>query len=409
MRMAIVALVFGLVTITASAENWPEFRGPRGDGTSKSTKLPVKWSEKQNVVWKTPIHDKGWSSPVVWGDQVWVTTAKEDGTELFAIGVDRKTGKVLHDLKLFTPQNPPSIKQFNSHASPTPAIEDGRLYAHFGSYGTSCIDTKTGETLWKQNELKCDHWRGPASSPIIHNDTLFLLFDGHDKQYVVALNKKTGEPIWKQDRKLPYPADGDLKKAYATPSVFKIGDQEQLVAPAAVGTIAYDVKTGAEIWRVIHGGMNESARPILANNHIYLTTGHLQGLWAVKAGYTGDLTSEGVAWKFIKEAPTKSSVLLQGDLLFMVNDRGMASCLNAKTGKVMKQERFQATFAASPLLANGKIYCVSDGGKSYVISADQNFELLETNTLDAGCYGSPAAAHDQLFLRTKTHLYCIGQ
>jgi outer membrane protein assembly factor BamB len=405
MRFTCFALL--IASTALAAENWPEFRGPRGDGTSTS-QLPTKWAEGKNVAWKTAIHDKGWSSPVVWGEQVWLTTAKEDGSELYAIGLERKSGKIIHDLKLFTPKNPPAIKQFNSHASPTPAIEAGRLYAHFGSYGTACVDTTTGQTIWSRDDLPCNHWRGPASSVVLSGERLFMQFDGHDLQYVVALDKATGKTLWKQDRKLPYPSDGDLKKAFATPSLFTIGGREILVSPAAVGTIAYDTKNGDEIWRVIHGGMNESARPVLSDGLIYLTTGHTQALWAIKAGMTGDLTETGVAWKFIKEAPSKSSVIVHQGMVFMVNDKGIASCLDAKSGKVIKQERFQANFSASPILAGGKVYFVSESGKSYVMSADKNFELLETNVLESGCYATPAAAHDQLFLRTKTHLYCIS-
>jgi outer membrane protein assembly factor BamB len=370
--------------------------------------VPAKWSETENVRWKSAVHDKGWSSPVVAGDQVWVTTGKADGTALYAVGLDRKTGKVLHDLKLFTPANPPDLSRFNSHASPTPCLDGGKVYAHFGSYGTACVDAATGQTLWSRDDLPCDHWRGPAASPVVRGDRLFLVFDGYNVQYVVALNKATGKTIWRKDRVLPYPDNGDLKKAFATPAVFTVGGREMVVAPAAVGTIAYDAATGDEVWRVIHGGMNEAARPVMANGLIYLTSGHTQNLIAVRAGLTGDLTESGVAWQYKKEVPSKPSVCVVGDLLFLVNDKGIASCLEAATGKLVKSERLQGTFSASPVVAGGRVYFVSERGPTFVMSADRKFELLETNRLEGGCMASPAVVDGALFLRTATHLYCLG-
>ena len=409
MRSLLAVVVPFLVVAAGRSEDWPQFRGPTGDGVYAG-KLPTTWSETDNVVWKTAIHDKGWSSPIVVGKKVWLTTAKDDGKELFVVALDRDTGKVVHDVKVFEPKEPPSIKQFNSHASPTPVAADGNIYAHFGSYGTACLNADTAEVLWKADDLKCNHFRGPASSPVAFDGKLFLQFDGFDFQYVVALDGKTGKPIWRKDRNLPYPNDGDFKKAFATAAVLTIDGRPQLVSPAAMGTISYDLATGDEIWRVVHGGMNEAAKPILAGGLIYLTSGHSQSVWAVKPGL-GDLTTSGLAWKYSKEAPTKSSLLTHREWLFMVNDKGIVSCLNAKSGKLLKQERLPAPFAASPILADGKLYFVSEGAtcKTFVLKADDGLELLATNTLPDGAYASPAAADGRLYLRTKTHLYCIGK
>jgi len=397
-----------LASTAVAADDWPQFRGPAGDGVSAAVNVPTKWSETEGVRWKVAVHDRGWSSPVVGGGKVWVTTGKEDGSRLFAVALDQTTGAVVHDLPLFAPKNPPNITQWNTHATSTPCLAGGRLYAHFGSSGTACVDATTGKTVWSRDDLPCNHWRGPASSPVVSGNRLFLLFDGHDTQYVVALDAATGETVWRKDRALPYPADGDLKKAFATPSVFTVNGREQLVAPAAVGTIAYDAATGDEVWRVIHGGMNEAARPVLAGGLIYLTTGHTQNLLAVKAGRTGDLTATGVAWKYVKEVPSKPSISVAGGLLFMVNDKGIATCLEAATGKVVKSERLQGTFAASPVVAGGRVYFASEKGPTFVLSADRKFESLETNTLAAGCLASPAVADGTLFLRTTTHLYRLG-
>ncbi len=413
-RLSLAALLAATAAVAAS-DNWPQFRGPNGDGISDSKGVPTKWSETENVRWKTAIHDKGWSSPVVWKDQVWLTTATEKGTDYFAVCLDRKTGKVVHDLHLFSESDPTDISQYNSYASPTPAIEEGRVYVHFGSHGTACLDTATGKVLWQRRDLPCNHFRGPASSPVIYKDRLFLLFDGFDLQYVACLDKATGKTLWKKDRNLPYKdtgrpmVDNDYKKGYATPSVFEIGGRPQLVAPAAMGTVAYDVTTGEEIWRVIHGGMNEASRPILAHGLIYVTTGSASTLVAVRAGGTGDLTKTGIAWKADRIAPTKSSPLVVGDLLFMVNDSGIAFCLDARTGRKLWQETLGGKFAASPVYADGNVYFTGENGKTSVVAADREFRLVEANQLPAGCMASPAIAGDAIFLRTKTHLYCIGK
>src|SRR5438445_4397914 len=195
MRSCWLVPVAALLTAVAAvaADNWNQFRGPNGAGHSDATGLPVKWSEKENVVWKTAIHDKGWSSPVIWGNQIWLTTARADGKEFFALCIDRNSGKILHDLKLLDVENPMFCIDFNSYASPTPVIEEGRVYIHFGTYGTICLDTANGMKLWERRDLNCDHFRGPGSSSILYGDLLFLTFDGFDVQYVAALNKNTGE------------------------------------------------------------------------------------------------------------------------------------------------------------------------------------------------------------------------
>lgn len=418
-------LSLSLPALLAAGDNWPSFRGPTGDGVSTANNIPTTWSESENVLWKAPIHDKGWSSPVVWGNQIWLTTAKVDGKAFYAIALDKRSGKIVHDLKLFTAENPPNTSQYNSFASPTPAIEDGRVYVHFGSFGTACLNTATGKEIWRRTDLPCDHYRNPASSPVIHGDSLFLNFDGYDLQYTVALDKKTGDTIWRKDHALPYPDNGDLKKAYATPAIFELGGKLQVVASAATGTIGYDAKTGDEIWRVVHGGMNEACRPILAHGLIYLTTGHTMNLIAVKAGRTGDLTKDGIAWRADKVGPTRPSPLVLGDLLFMVNDTGILFCLDAKTGTKHWQERLDGKFSASPILLEGNIVAIAENGKMFVRkanSSDAAENLIASNRLDLGpatasdgqkidprYMASPAAVDGMLLIRSHTHLYAIGK
>ncbi len=404
------SLLIAITFAAAPDSNWPQYRGPHGDGTTSSKSLPTTWSESENIRWKTAIHDKGWSSPVVWGDQIWLTTAKVDGTEFYAIALDRKTGKIVHDLPLFTETDPAFCHAFNSYASCTPVIEAGRIYCHFGAHGTVCLDTATGKTLWANRELKCDHFRGPGSSPVLFENLLILTFDGIDVQYVTALDTATGKPVWRSDRKIKFAtANPDARKGYSTPSVVTVNGEPQLIAPAAQATVAYNPRTGKELWRVTTGGMNQSIKPILAHDLIFLNSGHDQKLYAVKAGQKGDVSPDDIAWKATKEAPTRPSVLVIGDEVYMVNDRGVATCLDAKTGKVHWRERFDGAFTASPVCAAGVIVFPSESGKTFVIEASKVYKPIAVNKLDAGCMASPAIADDSLLLRTKTHLYCIGK
>jgi outer membrane protein assembly factor BamB len=395
-----------------AGDNWPQFRGPSGDGMADTKGLPITWSESENIRWKTPIHDKGWSSPVIWGDQIWLTTARADGHAFYVMCVDRKTGKILHDIKLLDEPNPAFCIEYNSYASPTPVIEEGRVYIHFGAYATACLDTATAEVLWMRRDLKCDHYRGPGSSPLLYKNLIILTFDGFDVNYLVALNKTTGKTVWKTDRNIDYKIDnGDYHKAYSTPSVVVVKGKPQLVSPAAECTIAYDPDTGKEIWRIHHGGMNEACRPVFGHGLIFLTSGHLKDLLAVREGGTGNLDKADIAWQTKRDVPSRPSLLLKDDLLFMVSDQGIASCLDAKTGKIQWTERLGAPCSASPIYAEGRIYAADESkenGKTYVFAADRNFKLLAMNKLADGCMASPVAVGDALYLRTKTHLYCIG-
>jgi len=427
-RLPLFAILAASV-VTLAADNWPEFRGPHGDGHSDATGLPTTWSETQNVRWKTAIHDKGWSSPVVWGNQVWVTTATGTGDKLYAVGLDRETGKVIHDVLLFEVQlaprpakkSPPSIMAgyeewvpFNSYASPTPAIEEGRMYAHFGSTGTACLDTASGQVLWKRTDLKCGHHRGPGSSPVLYGDLLILTFDGFDVQYLVALDKHSGKTVWQKDRNFhPAEMNGDGKKAYSTPLVVTVGGKPLLISPSAGATAAYDPKTGDEVWRVVHGGMNTGIRPVFGDGLVFTSSSDGgDGLVAVRPDGTGNVTSSNVAWKLKAGVPNRSSVLLAGDNLLMVNSGGIATCVGAKDGKEKNKVRLEsrgANFWASPVLAEGKMYAFDDAGNGFVLSADEKLEVIAKNKLDAGGRSSPAAVGHALYHRTFTHLYRIEE
>jgi outer membrane protein assembly factor BamB len=396
--------------LVQGGDTWPEFRGPSGDGHSDSTGLPVRWGEGHNVRWKTAIHDKGWSSPVVWGSQVWLTTATADGRQLFAICVDRETGKVLHDIKLFDVASPGYCPAMNSYASPTPAVEAGRVYVHFGSYGTACLDSSTGRVLWSRRDLPCEHWRGPGSSPVLHGGRLFLTFDGYDLQYMIALDKATGRTAWKRDRDIDYgTTNGDLKKAYSTPAVVTVNGRELLVSPSAAATIAYDPGTGREVWKVRHGGMNVGARPLAGLGLVFISAGETGPvrLLAVRPDGHGDVTDSHVVWRQNRGVPSRASELLVGDLLYMANESGTGLSLDARTGQVVWQKRLGTAYSASPVYGDGRIYFFDQDGSAHVLAPGREGRVLAVNRLDDGCMASPAVAGKALFVRTKTHLYRI--
>jgi outer membrane protein assembly factor BamB len=405
----LLLLSLAFLPAAAAEDAWPQFRGPHGAGRSDATGLPVRWGEGENVRWKTPIPGKGWSSPVVCGEQVWLTTAPPDGKERRGVCVDRGTGKVVYDLLLFKDDNPAFCHPFNSYASPTPAIEEGRVYLHFGSAGTACVETATGKTLWARRDLPCDHWRGPGSSPVLFGNLLFLTFDGYDRQYVAAVDKRTGATVWRKDRAIDYGTDnGDAKKAYSTPTVIDVAGRPQLVSPSAGATIAYDPYTGEEVWRVRHGGMNVAQPPLYGDGLLYLCTG--DGgfrLFALRPDGRGDVTQTHVVWQHARNAPSRCGPILADGLLIVNNEQGVVTSLDAKTGGEVWTARQKGRFSASPLYAEGRLYFFSEDGPAYVAEAGRHWNLLATSTLDDGFMASPAVAGKSLFLRTRTHLYRV--
>ena len=416
----LITLILALANTGSSTENWPQFRGPNGDGHAAGSKPPVRWSESDNIEWKTAIHDRGWSSPVVWGNQVWLTTATEDGRELFAVCVDAVTGQVTHDLKLFDVADPQFCHKFNSYASPTPVIEEGRVYVTFGSPGTACLDTQTGKKLWERRDLDCNHYRGAGSSPILHGNLLIMNFDGSDHQFVIALDKDTGQTVWRTERSIDFmdldkdgnpEAEGDFRKAFSTPHVANIDGVPTLISIGAKAAYAYEPQSGREIWRVEERGQHSaSTRPVVAHELVVYPTGFARGqLFAVRTGGKGTITDSHIAWKVKRSVPNKPSVLVVKDRIYMVDDGGIATCLNLRTGEQIWNERVGGNYSASPIYADGRIYFLSEEGKTVVVRAADTFEVLAENQLDDGFMSSPAVFGDALILRTKSHLYRVEE
>jgi len=409
-RKFVLLLSLSLGLLHAS-DNWPQFRGPAGDGHSDSTGLPLIWNEQQHVKWKIAIPGEGWSSPVVEGNQVWMQTALDNGKSLRAVCVDRETGQIQHDVELFYIENPERKHAFNSFASPTPVIENGRLYVSYGMYGVVCLDTSTGKILWKNTELKHDHDKnGPGSSPIIYKDLFILNCDGTEARYVAAVNKLTGKVAWKTDRSNVINKAGEFKKAYHTPLIISVHGRDQLISMGAYRVSAYEPLTGKEIWWVDIPGFSNVPRPVFGHGMVYISTGFMKPeLWAIRADGYGDVTKTHVAWKVIKQVPAKPSPLLIGEQFYMFSDNGIATCLDAKTGKEIWSERIGGDYSASPVFADGRIYLFSEQGKTLVIKPDTKLNLLATATLENGFMSSPAISGKAFFLRTKKHLYRIEE
>lgn len=437
-----VKLLFGTVLLACNAwggDTWPQFRGPHGNGHSDARGLPLTWSEEKNVKWKTPIHGKAWSSPVIWGDQIWLTTATDDGKELFVVCVDRASGKVLRDQKLYDIEKPQFCHKFNSYASPTPAVEEGRAYVTFGAPGTACLDTQTGKVLWERRDFECNHYRSAGSSPILHGNLLIMNFDGSDHQFIVALDKKTGKIVWRVERSIDFKdlgpdgkpeTEGDFRKAFATPHVATLDGKAVLLSSGAKAHYAYEPLTGKELWRVEERTCHScGSRPVVGHGLVYFLTGWSSGqLLAVHPGGNGEVidanteaasnagTQLKLAWKSKRSIARKPSLVLLDDLIFMIDDGGIAACLEAKTGQEVWRERVGGNFSASPLYAEGRIYFCSEEGKTTVIEAGRQFKVLAENQLKvetvespAGFMGSPAAVGQALYLRTRTHLYRIEE
>ena len=415
------ALGFGRV----AQADWPEFRGPRGDGHvsapgEKPIGLPLHWSETNNVKWKTEIPYKGWSTPVIMGGQVWMTTATEDGHDFFAICVDEAMGKILFNEKLFHSDNPEPLgngASMNCYATPSSVIEPGRVYVHFGSFGTACLDTNTGKTLWKRDDLKCRHYRGASSSAIQFENLIILTFDGADLQYHVALDKMTGKTVWKTNRSVAWndenvpgqmAKDGDMRKAHSTPLIVSINGKPQMLSAGAKAAYGYDPRNGHELWRVQYPDYSTAPRPLFNAGLAFFCTGLTKNeMWAVKTDGQGDVTDTKVVWKRKTHIGKYASPLLVDGLIYTAAEESFVTCIEAATGEVVWTERIGGKYAASPIYADGRLYFFSEDGTTTVLKPGRSLEVLATNSLANGFMASPAVDGKAFYLRTKTHLYRI--
>jgi len=408
---SLLALTLLLFSLTLAADNWPDWRGPDCDGIANAKNLPVLWSESTHIVWKTAIHDEGWSTPVIWDDQIWMTTATREGTSLYAVCVDFKSGEIIHDIKVFDIDKPQRKHPQNSYATPSPVIEAGRVYLHYGAAGTACIDTKSGTILWKWNAVQCNHVQGPASSLFLYKNLLIVHLEGNDVQYIIALDKKTAKEVWRAERPQEYYTGNPLYyKAYTTPIIITVNGKPQLVSNGSKVCVAYDPLTGKEIWRVVYGGDSTISRPIFGDGYVYINVGwkkESSELWAVDPTGRGDITDTHVKWKIMENIPIESSPIFVNHHIFAVDDRGTVSCINPKNGEFVWQHKFKGMFGASPIFAEGRLYFFNKKGDGIILQAKPIFELIAENALNDGMMASPAVHGKALVLRSKTHLYRV--
>src|SRR6202163_3510699 len=396
-------LLLGALAAAVSAEDWPEFRGPTAQGHSTERGLPLEWSEPRNVMWKAGVPGLGWSSPVGGGGRVWGTSAiKERGGSLRALAFDLETGRELVNAEVFRTRSADPLNAKNSLASPTPIVEGDRVYVHFGADGTAALTT-SGETVWR-SRFSYESQHGSGGSPVLYCDLRIFSADGSDRAFVIALEKQTGKTRWKTSRRQP------SDQAYSTPLVIRVGDRDEVVSVGAFRAAAYDPESGKEIWRVGYGdGFSNVPRPVYGHGLVYIATGFQQPtLIAVRPDGTGDVTRTHVAWTLRRGAPLTPSPLLVGDELYLVNDGGIASCLDATTGETRWQHRLDGNFSASPVYADGRIYFLNEEGVAIVILPGKEFRTLATNRVDGATLASMAVSAGSIFIRSDTHLYRIG-
>jgi outer membrane protein assembly factor BamB len=423
--VACAGIVIGFFQASAS-DSWPEFRGPWGNGCAAApgdrtvAGLPLHWSETNNIRWKTEIPYRGWSTPVVLGEQVWLTTATVDGHDFYALGLDANSGKILFNEKVFHWDNPEPLgngASMNCYATPSPAIEPGRVYVHFGSFGTVCLDTTSGKVLWKRDDLPCRHYRGPSSSVVLFENLAILTMDGADLQYHVALDKATGKTVWKTNRSVVWndenvpgqmAKDGDLRKAHSTPLIAMVDGRPMLLSAGAKAAYGYNPRTGKELWKVQYQDWSVAPRPVYDKGIAYFVTGLTKReLWAVKTDGEGDVTESHVLWKLKTHIGKYASPLLVDGLIYTAAEESFVTCLDAATGAVVWTERIGGKYAASPVYADGRLYFPDEDGTTRVLKPGRTFEVLATNALSDGFMASPAIAGKAFFLRTRSHLYRV--
>jgi outer membrane protein assembly factor BamB len=438
MRIVLLIHVAALLPLVQlAAADWPQFRGPSGDGTSAARNLPTQWGGGfADPTWQVEIPGRGWSSPVVIGDRVWLTSAEavalptaerqrklaegfykdfqeqfqaHSSVTLYAIEVNLKTGELLRELELFTCEDAAPIHATNTYASPTPASDGQRLYCHFGSLGTVALELANGRVVWHER-FRVDDITGPGSSPVLWRDKLILPCDGADQQFVVALDKLTGQIAWKTPRP-KIDLEGKHRRAFSTPLVVEHGGREQLIVPGAQWMCSYDPGTGEELWRVNFGdGHATIPRPVYRDGLVYVCTGYMKPqLWAMRVDGRGDVSESHVAWRYERQVPEISSPIVVGDELCFISTLGVATCLDAKSGRVHWQERLGGNFAASPIAADGKVYFTSQEGVTTVLAAGRDYKPLARNQLIGQTMASPAIAGESILIRADRKLNCIGR
>jgi outer membrane protein assembly factor BamB len=389
---------------------WPQFRGPGGQGHAGNVQLPVRWSETSGLLWKTPIPGRGHSSPVHDGRFCWLTTASRDGRKLGAVSVDLETGQLVHNVVVFDPRQVEPIHPDNSYASPTPVLRESRLFVHYGTYGTACIDTATGEVLWRNTDFALEHQGGPGSSPVLFNDLLILTLDGADTQRVVALDVEDGSVRWQRARSAPMRTNPITHRSFSTPLIVPHQGAFQLISPSADQCHAYDPATGKELWHVRYVGFSTVPCPVSSESTVYFCTGFFRPqLWSIDLAGIGDVTGSHVRWTFRGQVPETPSPLLVEGRIYTISNRGVATCIDAATGERLWVLRVGGNYSASPCFASGLIYLCNHEGQTKILDIrGEKPRILQVDQLDGGIMASPAVIGSDLLIRTDRALYRIG-
>ena len=412
------SLIFAFLSVFGWAKEWTKFRGPSGDGHVTVKSIPLKWSETENVKWKVSVPGKGWSSPVISADKIYLTSAVAEGDNQDAADVHRElrvicfsanNGKKLWDTKVFDqkPLKRP-IHHKNSHASPTAIVDNDRIYVHFGHMGSACLNLQ-GEIIWRNDELKYDPLHGNGGTPIIVDDLFFYSADALTNPFVVALDKNTGKVVWKKSRSETKQA---RKFSFSTPTFINMGGRSQIISPASGAVFSYDSKTGEELWSVDYGGWSVIPKPGVYKNMIYVGTGyeraHLLGI-RVDEKSKGNVTESHVEWEITKRAPNTPSFMIVDDLLYFISDGGIATCVEPLTGEIIWQERTAGPISASPVHFDGKIYFLDEQGKTTVIKAGRKFEVIAENKIGERTLASFGISEGAIYIRSEKNLFRIGE
>ena len=420
-----ILFIIALLSFTWSCQSdspggeWTHFRGSNLDGISLDKSAPLNWTETDNIAWKSATEGRGWSSPVVFKDQIWYTTATPDGKEMFAICTDFNTGQNLFNIKVFQPDTIYRKHAINSYATPTPCIEEGFVYVHYGRYGTACLSTVTGQIIWSRTDLQCEHIQGPASSPILYKNMLILHMEGSDIQYIIALDKSSGETVWRTDRpKECYaPLEWIGKKAYITALIVEVNGKDLLISNGAAVCIAYDPETGKEIWRIVQGEDSTIAMPTEEDGILYFYTGFVTPpggdlyaeLLAVDPDGKGDIAASNILWRVKSPVLQLLTPLVKDGLLYTIDSEGTLLCVDAKTGETVWSEKLKGKYNSSPVYIAGHIYFNSIRGKTLVIKEGRELEIVALNSLDGEIWATPAVVNGAILMRTSKYLYKIQQ
>jgi outer membrane protein assembly factor BamB len=410
-RIFLISIVLLWAVLAASADNWPSWRGPEGTGHSKEQDLPLKWSQTENVRWKAPLPGPGMSSPIVWGDRVFVTQSLDrDGRQRALLCLDRKDGKQLWQKVVEYPEKESTYQSEPHYASSSPTTDGERVVAWFGSAGVYCYDFQ-GKQLWSRDLGKAEHIWGSASSPVFYGDLVILNFGPGERTFLIAMDKKTGKDVWKVDE--PGGKYGEKPSewigSWSTPAIVRLPAGDELIMGWPEAAKAYQPKTGELLWTCKGLGKLVYSSPVPSPEVVVIMSGFGGPYMAVRPGGRGDVTATHRLWTSSGRNPQRiGSGVIVGDHFYTLSANGIAECLELKTGKSVWNERAGGETWGSMVHAAGRLYVTSQRGETLVLAAKPMFEVLSRNPLGERSQSTPALSNGEIFIRTYNHLWCIS-